>query len=316
MNHHLKKTIFFFISAAIALPSIATAQLANQEQIHVQTSTPKKNGETAFSYLVSWRKGSGRTIRANGLMFIDGPDKRKPTTAVSAAHKMAIAFRDAVSYEAPTDRGIEVKHNKGESEILVANKEGFDLINATFRDYSNQTLSYDLSGNKFNESNVELAIDFVYAVDVEYIDGFPPPADLNKVKGGTVSVQIDDEPPIEISTEGKSTMQIENELATALKSRGSFSIIPIYPNFTTKKSRNYKPFDGGEVQLIDLSAHSITIDVNDSSLGVLTKFSFPDMNKPADVAGKIPYIFGVIITGLILMFLYMAYGKKGNEEDE
>ena len=88
---------------------------------------------------------------------------------------------------------------------------------------------------------------------------------------------------------------------------------PLYPNYVENGSRNYKPFDKGEIQLLNLNAKSITINVADSGLGVLTKFSFPDANKPTDVASKAPYIVTALLTLLFGGFWYMWKIKPRKE---
>jgi|GEM_PF-5490716 len=45
-------------------------------------------------------------------------------------------------------------------------------------------------------------------------------------------------------------------------------------------TRNIKPFDGAEVQLLNAAAKRVQIDVNDPSLGVLVKFKFKDPENP------------------------------------
>ena len=109
------------------------------------------------------------------------------------------------------------------------------------------------------------------------------------------------------------TKEIELELADILEEKGRFASKPLYPNYVELKSRNYKAFDGGEVQLLNLEAKSISIDVNDSGLGVLTKFKFPDLNKPTDVASNMPYIFGFLIVGF---FGYGFYHLKIKNKKE
>jgi hypothetical protein len=70
------------------------------------------------------------------------------------------------------------------------------------------------------------------------------------------------------------------------------------------------------VQLLNLNAKSITIDISDSGLGVLTKFSFPDVNKPTDVANKVPYIIGVLLTGFLgYLFYVMKIKRKEDNQD-
>ena len=307
------------LTSVLALSTQVFSAPAGEDQIKVLTSAPKKNGETAFSYLVSWRSGDSYIRRANGLAFMNGPDQKKPTNAVDSAHRLERALNSAISYESPIDRGAVAKQNKGEAELLISNKEGFDFVQSTFRDYTNQELTYSLPGKTFQSAGVNVAIDIVLASAVEFIDGFSS-AKTDVGSGGMVKVSISGLNPVEINTVGKTKEQIEKEIADALKSKANYSSTPIYPNFEEAKSahsRNYKAFDGGEIQLPGLSAESITIDMTDPIFGVLAKFSFPDVNKPTDVAGKMPYLVGGIVTivALLLFYTFRKIDKK-NEEPE
>ena len=55
-------TITFFTT----LPSISQAKAEGQDQLRIQTSTPKRTVETAFSSLVAWRGVQGHVNKANG----------------------------------------------------------------------------------------------------------------------------------------------------------------------------------------------------------------------------------------------------------
>jgi hypothetical protein len=309
-------SLALILASAIIVPSSAFALPAGQDQIRLQTSNPKKNDESAFSYLVSWRKDADVTHRANGLTFIHGPDKKKPTTDVEAARKIAKSLNDAMSYESPHFRGATAESTKGKPEVLISNKEGFDFTHVTFRDYSNQELSYNLPGKSFSSASVGVAIDLVYSAAVENLEGFSAGIQ-EKTNGGYVRVTIDNGQPIEVKTDGKTQQEVETELAQALGPKASFSKQPIYPNYLEGPSRNYKPFDGGEIQLLGLDAQSITVDISDSGLGVLAKFDFPDANKPADVASKMPFIIGALVAAGLGYFFYTSNIKnKGKEEQE
>ncbi|MEE9356052.1 MAG: hypothetical protein V3U75_10730 [Methylococcaceae bacterium] len=313
-NFNIISSAIVFISV-LTLPSIPFAQSTGQDQIRVLTSTPKKKGQSLFSYMVAWRKGSGFSHRANGLAFIHGADQVKPTTDVEAARKLEVALNDALENELPSDRGAIAEQQQGKAEVLVSSREGYAFTNATFRDYSNQALSYNLPNKNFSSVLKGVSIDIVYSMVVEYLVD-PAPDQAKKATGGTVKVQIDNGKSIEIKTDGKTTQEIEKDLAQALSGKAKFSTSSIYPNYVESNSRNYKPFDGGEVQLLGLSANSITIDINDPSLGVLTKFKFPDDNKPADVAGKLPYLFGVLIAGVLGYVFYTTQIKNKNKEED
>ncbi len=290
---------------AIILPNIAAALPAGQNQLLLKTGTPKRSGSTAFSYLVSWRKGQSTPHRANGLAFINGSDSETAGTDIEAARKITKALNAGVAIESPHDRGAIAKNSKNKAEILVSNQAGFDLTHITVRDYTNQDLHYSIPGKSFQSASIDIAIDFVYSAAVEYAAGFSTGI-KHEAAGGIVKVTIDKNAPIEIKTDGKSTREIENELAQALGSIAQFSSTSIYPNYVELRSKNFKPFDGGEVQLPSLNVKSITIDVNDSGLGVLTKFDFPDVNKPTDVVGKMPYIIGFLVVGILGFVFYTS----------
>jgi hypothetical protein len=296
----------------LTFSGFANALPAEQNQLRIQTSDSKRGMDTGFSTLASWRKGAENLHRVNGLIFINGFESKNPTSAAEIAHKAANALNADINYDAPNERGAIAEFTKDKAEFLISNKEGFDLAHITTRDYSNQKMRYDIPTKSFSSASVDVAIDFVYSAEVEFIEGFSASVH-KKTAGGFVAVTIDDEPAIEIKTDGKSTEQLEKELAQLIGSKSHFSETPIYPNYAEEKSRNYKQFDGGEVQLLNLNATSITIDVADSGLGVLTKFSFPDANKPTDVANKVPYIFGVLLTGFLGYLFYVMKIKRKEE---
>ena len=291
---------------AFTLPSISFAATKGEDQLLIQTSTPKRNVETAFSSMVAWRREQAGVNKANGLTFIKGSKAKKPITDIEAARKFASALNGGINYEAPHDRGASADYTKGENKVLISNREGFDLIRITTRDYTNQALSYSIPGKSFNQANVDIAIDLVYSAAVEYIDNFASDIKL-KSAGGFITVTIDNNSPIKLTTDGKTTKQLETELAQAIGSNASVSILPIYPNFTELKSRNYKAFDGGEVQLSKLNAKSISIDINDSGLGVLTKFSFPDIHTAESDPDNMIYIFLLLIAAALG---YVFYSRK------
>ncbi|MCK5829225.1 MAG: hypothetical protein KAH20_02880 [Methylococcales bacterium] len=276
----LNLAALFTLTFAIGIPTISFAAQAGNDQLRVKTGTPKKTKETIFSSLVSWKQEEGAENKAKGLTYIDGSNT-KTAKDVEAAKKIAKSLNGGINYEAPGSRGATVKYTDNTSEFVVTNTSGFDLTRVIFGDYTNQKLQYNIPGKSFSEASVDLAIDLVYSAAVEYIDNFSSNI-VQETAGGVISVTIDNKSPIEIKTKGKSTKQLETEISKALGGIAHFSSEPIYPNIVELKSRNYKPFDGGEIQIFGLNAKSITIDVNDSGLGVLTKFRFPAVNEPED----------------------------------
>jgi len=298
--------IVFFISLFSAANSIQ-ASPANTQQLELQTSESKRTGETALSYLVTWRKAESRLYNANGLTFISGTETDEPTSSSEVAYKLTKALNGAIDHDSPHLRGAIAKNNK--STLTVSNRDGFDLTRITIRDYSNQELEYSLSGKYFDAAAVDIAIDVVYSAAVEYMRGFSKGV-KQAASGGFISVTIDSKAPIKISTNGKTNEQIEKELANAIGSKAQFSSSPIFPNFEQIRSKNYKSFDGGETQISGLKARRIVIDVNDSGLGVLTKFDFTNVEKPVDMANNLPYIIGLLLASIFGYLFFTARKKK------
>jgi hypothetical protein len=308
----IKNTLNFVLFLLLFFTLSSTALAATPEgvdQLHVQTGTPKRSGETPFSSLVSWKRENSGFNKANSLTFIKGKDSKKPASDNEVARKFAGSVNSAINYEAPHERGAIAKHSKGTTDVIISNRADFNLTRITIRDYTNQKIRYQIPNKRFNEALTGIAIDLVYSAAIDYIAGFSS-GDKLKTAGGTVTVTIDDNKPIQIKTNGKSTREIETELAKAIGGSAQFSLIPVYPNFVELKSRNYKAFDGGEVQLPSFNAKSITIDINDSGLGVLTKFNFPDIKQAGDSSGNMSYIIGFLIAGILGYFIYSRQKNK------
>ena len=96
-----------------------------------------------------------------------------------------------------------------------------------------------------------------------------------KAAGGEVVISIGNGKPVKVETAGKTIAALEKALAT--KIGGRFSSSSLYPQaHDNRDKKNIKPFDGGEIQFGSITAKTITIDVNDPSLGVITKYKFSD----------------------------------------
>lgn len=295
------KTLLF--ACVIGLPSISSANPERTDQLLIQSSTPKRSIETSFSSMVSWQKEGINFNKANGLTFIKGTDAKKPVTAHDVTKKVAGALNAAIKTEAPSDRGAATQINQNKAEFLIYNKASFAIDRITTRDYTNQTLAYSIPGKSFADAKVDISINLVYTAAVEYIRDFASDIKLEPA-GGTVSIIIDNDAPIIITTKGKTTQQLETEIAQSLGSKAKFSSTSIYPNFTENRSKNYKAFDGGEVQLLGLNAKSISIDINDSGLGVITKFRFPYIAKVEKTSDNLFFIIGFLIAAGLGYFVY------------
>ena len=296
-----------FFTSLIAASSAALASPANTQQLDLQTSESKRTGETALSYLVTWRKGESRLYNANGLTFISGTETKEPTSSSDAAYKLSKALNGAIDHDSPHLRGAIAKNKQ--STLSVSNRDGFDLTRITIRDYSNQELEYSLAGKAFDEAGVDIALDVVYSAAVEYMKGFSKGVE-KAAAGGFISVTMDSNAPIKITTNGKTNEQIEKELAKAIGSSAEYSSSPIFPNFEQIRSKNYKSFDGGEVQISGLKARRLVIDVNDAGLGVLTKFDFTKVEKPIDIVNNLPYFIGLLLASVFAYLFFFAAKKK------
>jgi len=297
----IKKTIL--LACVIGLPSMSSANPEKADQLLIQTSTPKRSIETSFSSMVSWQKEGINFNKANGLTFIKGTDATKPVSAHDVTKKVAGALNAAIKTEAPSDRGAATQINPNKAEFLIYNKTTFAIDRITTRDYTNQTLAYSIPGKSFANAKVDISINLVYTAAVEYIRDFASDIKLEPA-GGTVSIIIDNDAPVIIPTKGKTTQQLEAEIAQSLDSKAKFSSTPIYPNFTENRSKNYKAFDGGEAQLLGLNAKSISIDINDSGLGVITKFRFPYIAKVQDTSDNLFFVIGFFIMAGLAYFFY------------
>ena len=299
------------LTITAGFPEISlAAQEAGSTQLRIQTGTPKRTNETIFSSLVAWKQDNGGHNKAKGLTFIKGSNAKKKITDAGAAKIISKALNAGINNEAPRLRGATVKYTDNKAEFIISNISGFDLTRVFIGDYTNQKLQYNLVGKKFSDAGVDLSIDLVYSAAVEYLDNFSSNV-VPQTAGGEITVTIDNNSPIIIQTEGKTTKQLETELDKALGSKAQFSSLPIFPNIVELKSRNYKPFDGGEIQLFSLNAKSITIDINDSGLGILTKFRFPTITETEDsFENSVMKLVGLLF---VVSLGYVFYARKKNQ---
>ena len=286
---------------------------ANRDKVRIQTSAPKKPGDSLLSYTVQWRIDGSLTYESTGLSFISGPGSMKPTTDVEAAGKLVTALMDGMVKQYPSWRGALPEQPPGKPEVTVSNKAGFAFTNLTYRDYSNQKLTYDMAGKSFSQARVDVGLDLVLASAVEYLGEFIPKGLKSVAEGGTIEISMDGGRPVSIKTGGKSTEQIEKEIAGRLGS-AKFSTSPVFPNTRDGDARNSKPFDGGEVQLTGLSAKSITIDITAPSLGILTKFKFPDDDRPVNIVGPFKTLIIAGIFGVVGWFGYTVYRDRDQDK--
>jgi hypothetical protein len=290
---HTALSLSLLAASGLFQPAFAVTTAADQDNIRVHTSHPKKTSDSLFSATVEWRIDDNELYRTNGLSFLS----TEKSDGLIAAKKLATALSDGMTELYPSWRGIKVSHPKDQPELTIANKAGFSLTSATFKDYSNQALSYDLVDKSFNSDGVQVAIDLVYAADVEYLEGFTSKKS-QLASQGDIEITIDEQKPVLIKTDGKTTHELEVEIARQLTS-SQLSETPLFPSIVGGDTRNNKPFDGSEVQLLNLAAKSITINNTDPNLGVLTKFKFKDENSSVKVVAPMSMLWLVILGGIL-----------------
>ncbi len=268
----LLSPVFFVQSAWAAIPTTP----AGHDKFRIHTGLPKRQHDSLFSYTVEWRLDDGELYRSTGLSFLNASKVDNATGSVHTAKKLHTAIKDALIQLDPNWRGISINHPENLPELIISNKQGFSMTSVTIKDYSNQAMTFDLVDKSFVQEGVQIGIDLVYTSDVEYLEGFSSKKTLS-ASHGEIEVSIEGQKPVLIKTDGKTTQQLEEELAKLLN-KAQTSKTALYEGVLSSDTRNNKPFDGHEVQLLNLSANSISIDVRDPELGVLVKFKYRDEN--------------------------------------
>lgn len=307
---HLALTLSFLAAGVTSQPTSAVTTPAEQDKLRIHTSLPKKASDSLFSYTVEWRVDEGEMFRAVGLSFLNAAKIDSANPGI-VAKKLVTAIKDGMVQLDPNWRGISASQTQDQPELTVSNKEGYSLTTVTVKDYTNQAMRYDMLDKSFNSEGVQIAIDLVLAADVEYLEKFSAKKGQNASQGA-IEITIDGQKPVHIATDGKTTREIESEIAQQLTD-SQVSELPLFPSLVGKDTRNNKPFDGSEVQLLNPVAKSITIDVTDPALGVLTKFKFKDENHSVKVfEPRFMLIFLALASvGAAGYFWYTNFRKQG-----
>lgn len=281
----------------LSQPAFAGTTAAGQDKLRVHTGIPKKATDSLLSYTAEWRQDEGELYRATGLSFLNAASTDNLASSGVIAKKLAAAMTAGMTELYPSWRGITTNYLKDQPELTIANKAGYSLTSVTFRDYTNQALSYDVVDKSFTDAGVQIAIDMVLAADVEYLEGFTT-LKPQKASQGDIAITIDGQNPIHIKTDGKTTRELEEEISRQLTS-SQLSEIPLFPNLIGSDTRNSKPFDGSEVQILNPTAKSIAIDITDPNLGVLTKFKFKDENSTVKVVEPRSMLLIAVLTSIL-----------------
>ena len=304
-------TFILMVSASFQVAYGATPY--GRDQIRIHTGEAGKPGDSLFSLTSRWRIDGDVTYESTGITFVSGADRPKPTKGPGVAKKLAIAMSDGMIKQYPSWRGVEAVNVPGQPEMTISNKEGFSLFKVTFRDYTNGKMTYDLHGKSFSAAKVPVAVDIVYSAAVEYLAAFVNVnAKMSVATGGGIDISVDGGQTISIATQGKTTEQIEQEIASKLSS-GQISTSALYDHTTDGDARNSKPYDGSSVHFLNLSAKSITVQVNDPSLGALLKFKFPDEDAPVSLVKPVMF---TLLGGAGFAMLWFFFGFKPKEEED
>jgi hypothetical protein len=310
------KSLYFLLSflllsaSALFQPAHANSTPAEQDKLRIHTSLQKKPSHALFSYTAEWRVDNGDLYRATGISFLNAAKLDESSTAGLITKKLLTSLKDGLMQLEPVWRGITITQPKDQAELDVANKTGYSITSVTIRDYTNQALSYDLGDKTFSAEGVEIALDLVLATDIEFIEGFTTRRSDTASKGD-IEISIDNQKPILIKTDGKTTLQLEEEISRHLAG-SRISPTPLVSSFLSNYDKNNKPFDGSEVQLGHLAAKTIAIDIRDPELGVLTKFKFKDENKSIKVVDPMIMLPGLVIVSFLTAgyFLFKNSRKK------
>jgi hypothetical protein len=304
-------TFILMVSASFQVAYGATPY--GRDQIRIHTGEAGKPGDTLFALTSRWRIDGDVTYESTGITFVSGAERPKPTTGPGVAKKLAIAMSDGMIKQYPSWRGVEAVNVPGQPEMTISNKEGFSLFKVTFRDYTNGKMTYDLHGKSFSAAKVAVGVDIVYSAAVEYLAAFANVEEkMTEATGGGIDISVDGGQTISVATQGKTTEQIEQAIASKLSS-GQISTSVLYDHTTDGDARNSKPYDGSSVHFLNLPAKSITIQVNDPSLGALMKFKFPDEDAPFSLVKPIQFS---LLAGAVIALLWFFFGFKPKEEED
>jgi hypothetical protein len=308
------RSILLALTVGFIVPPTFGATPAGSDVLQITTGAPKKKGESIFSLTVQWRMDESMRYESSGLALAHGPNMPHPDTAETLAHKLPVALRDAMEYQYENWRGVTMEQvMAGETpqpQVLVRNNEGFNLTAVTLRDYTNEKMKLSTPKPSFAADEARIAFDIMEAYKVDVPEEFrflkEEPGEF-RATGGTVTLTVGESAPAIVETKDKTPAEIEAMLAEKLASHNAgTSDESIVPNTIDANARNNPPFDKGELQLPSLQSNSVTIDVNDPSIGVISKIAYPDPGGKA-ASGTAAFIFQIISLIGVGVILYVLY---------
>lgn len=305
---------------ALSLPVLAGGTIhqsafastpAGQDKLDIHISAPKRSVDSLFSYTAEWRVDDGDLFRSTGISIFNASKLEGDNSLPFVTKKLVTAIRDGLMHLEPIWRGITINPLADQAGLSIVNKAGYSLTSVTTRDYTNQTLGYDMAGHSFAAAGVQVALDLVLSADVEFIEGFTAKK-ADTASQGEIIITLDGNPAVHIKTDGKTTRQLEEDIVKQLSGSQLNQTAPLVPSFLSNYDKNNKPFDGAEVLIPHLSAKAISIDVNDPNLGILTKFKYKDENYAVKVVDPMIMLPGLVVVSFLTAgyFLFVNSRKK------
>lgn len=255
---------------------------AGDVELHIFPGDTQKPGESVFSISGRWLTDDELQTGFTALTFLNGPDQPKPDTAQSATKKVAKSVQRGMAYLRGSLRGlvVEAHQDAAPPNYAITNREGFSVTKITLRDYINDKYTTEIAAKSFGQKGVRLSFDVAESASIAKIEVNASIGDQNnfRANGGGIDITIGDGKTIRVETKDRSTEQIEKELASKLG--GKFSSSPLFPDEREQRDKkNIKPFDGGEAQIDSMNANTYTIEVKDTSLGMINRFLFPEKSS-------------------------------------
>ena len=313
-------TVLVFMAGFITLPAFGAIP-AGTSGLKITTGAPKRPADGMISVNSRYRLEGDMTYESTGLVLGLGAGKSVPDTAVGLATQLTDSIKRSMTFQQPEWIGIEARQEKAPDgsllpEWFLLNKEGFAYTRIHFRDYSNAKVTFAPLAQSFAKADVQVGIDIVESVSAinpgESAYRQEQKEGPSGAAGGGITIAIGGGVPVQIETKGKRPEEIEKLLAEKLASNGAqTSGSPIVPDAEDQTMlRQVASFDGSEVQFQNLDQPSITVDVNDPSLGVITKFGFKDPGGSV-TGGLLSYVLPVLVlVGAGLFYFKDRFFKK------
>ena len=264
-----------------SLPSHATTP-AGEVELRIIPGDVKKPGESVFSISGRWVTEDELQTGFTALTFLNGPDQQKPDNAASVAKKVANSVQRGMAYLRSSLRGllVEVDKNQAQPSYLIKNKESFSVTKITLRDYINDQYTAEIAAKSFAQQGIKVSFDIAESATIAQVETNASIGQEGnfRAQGGGIDVTMGDGKTVSVETKNQSIEQIEKALASKLG--GKFSSSPLFPDEREKRDKkNIKPFDGGEVQFDNLNVNAFTIEVKDTSLGIINRLLFRETSS-------------------------------------